>query len=65
MIMNALRKELHQFKARFGLQLFALAAVLCTCWIVTDHAGAVYILTGDGEPAVALNEASETGQLSA
>ena len=63
--MNALRKDLRQLKARFGLQLFALAAVLCTCWVVTDHAAAVYILPGEGEPAVAVNEEAADGHLSA
>ena len=63
--MSALRKDLRQLKARFGLQLFALAAVLCTCWVVTDHAAAVYILPGEGEPAVAVNEEAADGHLSA
>ena len=43
---HAFEKKLHSLKARFGLQLFVLAAVVCTSWIVTDHANAVYILTG-------------------
>ena len=40
---HAFEKKLHSLKARFGLQLFVLAAVVCTSWIVTDHANAVYI----------------------
>ena len=43
-------------KARFGLQLFVLAAIVCTGWILTDHAGAVYILTGPEDAAIVLNE---------
>ena len=43
-------------EARFGLQLFVLAAVVCTSWIVTDHANAVYILTGPEDAAIVLNE---------
>ena len=65
MNMNALRKDLQQFKARFGLQLFVLAAVLCTCWIAADDAGAVYILTGEDAPAVTVNEEAPSGELSA
>ena len=38
---HAFEKKLHSLKARFGLQLFVLAAVVCTSWIVTDHANAL------------------------
>ena len=48
---HAFEKKLHSLKARFGLQLFVLAAVVCTSWIVTDHANAVYILTGPEDAA--------------
>lgn len=30
---HAFEKKLHSLKARFGLQLFVLAAVVCTSWI--------------------------------
>ena len=53
---HAFEKKLHSLKARFGLQLFVLAAVVCTSWIVTDHANAVYILTGPEDAAIVLNE---------
>ena len=53
---HAFEKKLHSLKARFGLQLFVLAAVVCTSWIVTDHANAVYILTGPEDAAMVLNE---------
>ena len=53
---HAFEKKLHSLKARFGLQLFVLAAVVCTSWIVTDHANAVYIPTGPEDAAIVLNE---------
>lgn len=53
---HAFEKKLHSLKARFGLQLFVLTAVVCTSWIVTDHANAVYILTGPEDAAIVLNE---------
>lgn len=53
---HAFEKKLRGLKARFGLQLFVLAAVICTSWIVTDHANAVYILTGPEDAAIVLNE---------
>ena len=53
---HAFGKKLQGLKARFGIQLFVLAAVVCTSWIVTDHAGAVYILTGPEDAAIVLNE---------
>lgn len=56
---------MERLKARFGLRLFVMAAVLCTCRIAADHAAAVYILPGEGEPAVAVNEESAEGLLSA
>ena len=49
-------KKLQGLKARFGIQLFVLAAMVCTGWIITDHAGAVYILTGPEDAAIVLNE---------
>ena len=58
------QEKLHSFKARFGLQLFVLAAALCTCWIAADDAGAVYILTGEDAPVVALGEESRTDDMS-
>ena len=64
MDMNALRENLEQLKARLGLQLFALAAVICTCLIITDHVGAVYILTGMEEDAIVLEEDAEEMELS-
>ena len=63
---HAFANKLHGLKARFGLQLFVLAAVICTGWVITDHADAVYILTGPEEAAIVLNEETETqeGELS-
>lgn len=58
---HAFEKKLHSLKARFGLQLFVLAAVVCTSWIVTDHANAVYILTGPEDAAIVLNEEEVRG----
>ena len=53
---HAFEKKLHSLKARFGLRDSVLAAVVCTSWIVTDHANAVYILTGPEDAAIVLNE---------
>lgn len=53
---HAFGKKLHALKARFGIQLFVLAAMVCTGWIITDDAGAVYILTGPEDAAIVLNE---------
>ena len=62
---HAFEKKLHSLKARFGLQLFVLAAVVCTSWIVTDHANAVYILTGPEDAAIVLNEEEvQAGEMS-
>ena len=62
MNMRHLQEKLHQFKARYGLQLFVLAAVVCTSWISMDHAGAVYILTGAEDDAIVLDSAAASGQ---
>ena len=50
------REKAAGLKARFGIQLFVLAAMVCTGWIITDDAGAVYILTGPEDAAIVLNE---------
>ena len=55
---HAFAKKLRGLKARFGLQLFVLAAVICTGWVVSDDAGAVYILTGPEDAAIILNQPS-------
>ena len=39
-----------------------LAAIVCTGWIVTDHAGAVYILTGPEDAAIVLNEEAQAAE---
>ena len=68
MNMNYLQKKLHQLKARYGLQLFVLAAVVCTSWISMDHANALYILTGTEDAAIVLDDTApasgQTAQLS-
>ena len=57
---HAFAKTLLGLKARFGIHLFVLAAVICTGWIVTDHAGAVYLLSSPEDDAIVLNQESET-----
>ena len=65
MNIHAFGEKLLGLKARFGLQLFVLAAIACTCWILTDHAGAVYILTGPEDAAIVLNEEEvQAGEMS-
>ena len=59
---HAFGKKLQGLKERFGLQLFVLAAIVCTGWIVTDHAGAVYILTGPEDAAIVLNEEAQAAE---
>ena len=59
---HALVKKLRGLKARFGLQLFVLAAVICTGWVVSDDAGAVYILTGPEDAAIVLNEEPQAAE---
>ena len=65
MNIHAFGEKLLGLKARFGLQLFVLAAALCTCWIAADDAGAVYILTGPEDAAIVLNEEEvQAGEMS-
>ena len=59
---HAFAKKLRGLKARFGLQLFVLAAVICTGWVVSDDAGAVYILTGPEDAAIVLNEEPQAAE---
>ena len=59
---HAFVKKLRGLKARFGLQLFVLAAVICTGWVVSDDAGAVYILTGPEDAAIVLNEEPQAAE---
>ena len=57
-------QKLRAIRARLGLLLFSAAAALCICWLLSGHAGAVYILTGAEDSAIVLDGEAQVGQLS-